>query len=183
MTNICFIDFETTGIDVFKDSPIDFGAVLVDHNLEIIKTFQSLIYPRNKRQFRSSAIKTHGIRLEDLSSAPDQNEVLSSFFNEFGTEYMFAGWNINFDVSFFRGMCHHQNKMKLYNSINHRHIDIQSLNFFAKQLKVVDSDINSLSDLSNYFNINRSIKHSALEDAKITLLVYRNLLQLFKNKI
>jgi len=37
---ICFIDFETTGVDVFRDEPIEIGAVLVDDNLKIIKQFR-----------------------------------------------------------------------------------------------------------------------------------------------
>lgn len=41
---ICFIDFETTGIDVFRDEPIDFGAVLVDFNLTIKNEFLKDLY-------------------------------------------------------------------------------------------------------------------------------------------
>ena len=53
--NICFIDFETTGIDFFKDQPLELGALLVNKDLEIIEKFHSLIAPRTKREVSAAA--------------------------------------------------------------------------------------------------------------------------------
>jgi DNA polymerase III subunit epsilon len=96
--NTCFIDFETTGIDVFKDHPVEFGAILVDENLNIIDEFYSRINPDRKRKLKASALKTHGIELDSLVNIPTGNIVLSSFFSRFGTNFRLASWNISFDV-------------------------------------------------------------------------------------
>lgn len=180
---ICFIDFETTGIDVYKDNPIEIGAVLIDERGEILSKFYSFIKPRSNRITSVNAFKIHGIDSKSLIIAPSQNEVLNNFFNQLGTDYRFAGWNINFDVSFFRRMCHFSNRMSDYNKINHRHIDVQSINFLATELGFIDSQYRSLSDLAKLFSIDRNVKHSAIEDAIITSKVYIELINLFRLKI
>lgn len=174
--NICFIDFETTGIDVFKDNPIEFGGILINENGETLKKFHSFIQPRSKRNFSTTSKKIHGLSSLSLNEAPSQNEVLLNFFNSFGTEYKFAGWNINFDVSFFRRMCHLNNYMREYNKINHRHIDIQSIIFYLKERNILPKELKSLDDLIIFFNLNRNEKHNALEDAELTLEVYKKIM-------
>ena len=179
--NICFIDFETTGIDVFRDEPIEFGAVLVNENLEVLNKFCSKIKINKSVYLKKSAFNIHNIELSDLSNAPNQKEVLMGFYDSFGTDYRLAGWNISFDVTIFRRMCNKNAKMIDYNKINHRHIDVQSLNFLANQLSLFPKQLNSLSDVSNFYSLTRSKNHSALEDALLTLEVYKKLFFLFKS--
>ena len=124
---ICFIDFETTGIDVFRDEPIEFGAVLVDNEMKIINEFSSKISTNKNVYLTKRAFNIHNISIKDLNNAPKPKEVISNFFNEFRTDYRLSGWNINFDVSFLRKLCHKNGMMVMYNKINHRHIDIQLL--------------------------------------------------------
>lgn len=180
---ICFIDFETTGIDVFRDEPIEFGAFLVDLDLNVKKEFSSKIYLRNSVYLTKRAFKIHNISVETLNKAPNQKEVLINFFNEFGTDYRFGGWNINFDVSFLRKMCHKNGMIVRYNKINHRHIDIQSLAFLAVELGFVKQGIDSLNDWVNYFGLKRMSNHSALEDAKLTFQIYKELLNIFRVRL
>lgn len=181
--NICFIDFETTGVDVFKDNPIELGAVLVNSKGTIIKKFHCFIKPRTQRRMSKSAKQIHGLSFGDLLSKKNQNDVIKEFFNLMGTNYRFGGWNINFDVSFFRSMCHHTNMMSSFNKINHRHIDVQTINFTAQRLGLIDNKINSLTDLSYYFGLSRKFKHSAIEDAEIAAEIYYKLLNHFKLSI
>jgi DNA polymerase III subunit epsilon len=182
-TKICFIDFETSGIDVFRDEPIEIGAILINAEFEVVKEFHSFINPQRKYHTRKSAFEIHNLSIEKLSNEPGQKDVLSRFFDSFGSDYRFGGWNISFDVSFFRKMCNRNGMMVNYNKINHRHLDIQSICFLANQLKLFPIELNSLTQIANYFNIERNQKHSALEDAIITMLVYKNLLELFKVKL
>ena len=182
-TPICFIDFETTGIDVFEDEPIEFGAVLVNEHLEIINTFFSRIKPSPERVITASAFKIHNISLKNLQDSPSQQEVLKNFFDTIGTNFRLAGWNIGFDITFFRRICHDNNMMDRYNKVNHRHIDIQSLNYLANALGMLSSKTRSLSDLASYYHFERSVKHSALEDAQLAFLVYKRLLSDFSSKI
>jgi len=175
---ICFLDFETTGTDVFKDNPIEIGAVLTDNELNIIAEYHSLIAPRTIRKTTRKALSIHGISRNELESQPTQKQVLIEFFKKIGTDYRFACWNMNFDISFFRRMCHLNNEMINYNKINYRHLDLQSIVSFLKEKGVLDFDGSSLSDLTQHFSISRQNQHSAFEDAKITLEVYRNLMSL-----
>lgn len=180
---ICFIDFETTGIDVFRDEPIEFGAILVDDELKIIKQYSSKI-AINKSVYRTKrAFNIHNISFEDLENAPKPKEVINNFFKEFGTDYRLSGWNINFDVSFLRKLCHKNGMMVKYNKINHRHIDTQSLAFLATELGLVEINKNSLSDWVNFFGFERSNIHTAVEDAELTFKVYKELLNFFRKQL
>lgn len=171
---ICFLDFETTGIDVFKDRPIEIGALLVNNNFEIIKSFHSFINPEIKRHFKASAIQTHGIaNIIDLKDAPFEKDVLISFFENIGTNYVFCSWNISFDVTFFRRMCHRNNKMREYNKINYRHLDLQSIMKYYNYINNISLVKNSLDENLKELNIKRSRIHSALEDSKLLFELYK----------
>jgi len=176
--NICFIDFETTGINVFHDKPIQLGAILVDKNLKIIKKFSSDIRIPNNFKISESAKKIHGKTNKDLENAPSTKDLLSNFFSTIGTNYRFAGWNINFDVAFMRKLCNDNNFMEEYNLINHRHIDVQSIAFYLKNKNLINQDLNSLSDYANLLDIKRNNNHYALEDANICLEVYKYIISL-----
>jgi len=174
--NICFLDFETTGVDVFKDNPIEIGAVLVDEKNQILKEFHSLIEPRTKRAISANALSIHGLNIKSLLNAPSQEDVLNQFFEVMGFDFRFAGWNINFDVTFFRRMCHNNNRMREFNKIYHRHIDIQSIVYFLRERNKFKQEIVSLNDIIDLYKIERYKLHNAFNDAKITFEVYKNLM-------
>jgi DNA polymerase III subunit epsilon len=180
---ICFIDFETSGINVFRDEPMEIGAILVNDDFTIVSEFHSYIKPSKKYYIRKTAFDIHNISFTNLLNEPEQKEVLNTFFDSFGTDYRFGGWNISFDVSFFRKMCSKNGMMVKYNKINHHHLDVQSINILANQLKLFPAELSSLSQIADHFNIKRKIKHSAIEDAIITMKVYKELLNLFEVKL
>lgn len=180
---ICFIDFETTGIDVFRDEPIEFGAVLINDNLKIINEFSSKISLGKSVYLTKNAFKIHNISVEELRDAPNQREVTNKFFSEFGTDFRLGGWNISFDVSFLRKMCHKNGMMVKYNKINHRHIDAQSLGYLAVEIGLIEKENNSLSSWVDYFGFERTENHSAIEDAILTFKVYKALISLFRVKV
>jgi len=173
--NICFLDIETTGIDVVDDDVVQLGAILVDEELRILKEFTSLIKPFTGRQSNTIARAIHGISDKLLLQSPTETEVLNKFFQDFGTDYFFCGWNLNFDLAFFRKMCHRNNLNEIFNRINHRHLDLQSISKFSKMVKVLPDNLNSLQDYCTYYRIQRMEKHDALQDAYIT----RKVLQAF----
>jgi DNA polymerase-3 subunit epsilon len=173
---ICFIDFETSGIDVFKDYPIEFGAVLVDDELNIIKEFHSYINPERKRKISSAALKIHGLTPEFLTNMPNSMEVISSFFTEMGCDYKLAGWNISFDVVFLRKMAHQNSMMREFNKINYRHLDIQSISYLYNKINANSIEKNSLDSMCKMFNLKRNDKHNALDDAKLTFEIYKRII-------
>lgn len=173
---ICFIDFETSGIDVFKDYPIELGAILVDDKLNIIKEFHSFINPERKRKISSAALKIHGFKKEDLLNMPNSKQVITSFFNELGYDFKLAGWNISFDVVFLRKMAHQNSMMREYNKINYRHLDIQSISYLYNKMNKNLIENNSLDNMCKIFNLNRKDKHNALDDAKLTFEIYKKII-------
>jgi DNA polymerase-3 subunit epsilon len=182
-TPICFIDFETTGIDTIKDEPIEFGAILVDTYGKIVKRFHSRIKLDKKESFDKSSYRIHGIDYDSLEASPSQEQVLVLFFDSFGFDYCFGAWNASFDVTFFKRMCSSNNMNQSFEKIKYRHLDVQSISKFATHLNILDSKIKSLSDCAEYFGISRSIHHNALEDAIICHTVYEKLYERFASAI
>lgn len=176
----CIIDFETTGSNLFEDEPIQIGALLVDEDKGVLLDFSSFIMPSKDVKNSEKAFQIHGISLDELHTAPSQKEVLEKFFSVFGYDYSFAGWNISFDIPFFKKMCYENGFQDEYDKINYRHLDIQSVCQTLTKLNVVDSHLNSLSDFTTYFRIGRSNKHDALEDVKITYELYVKVFEILK---
>lgn len=171
----CFIDLETTGSDYANDYPIQIGAILVEiQNFKILKEFSSLINIPEGIIISEKAKEIHGLKKEDIKNAPKPKIVLKDFFNEFGTNYAFAGWNVCFDVSFFRKICIENGFNNQYKKINFHHLDVQSI---AKYLKIkgsIEGEI-SLTNLCEMYNLKRLENHDALEDAKLSLEVLKRL--------
>ena len=171
----CFIDLETTGSDYANDYPIQIGAILVDiQNFKIIKKYSSLINVPEGVIISKKAKEIHGLEIKDIKNAPKPKKVLKDFFNEFGTDYAFAGWNVCFDVSFFRKICIENGFNNQYKKINFHHLDVQSI---AKYLKIkgnIEGEI-SLINLCKIYNLKRSENHDALEDAKLSFEVLKRL--------
>lgn len=175
MTQVCFVDFETTGIDLINDYPIEVGAVLVDSNLNIVNGFHSLIKPNNSFSIKESAYKVHGIDEQTIMQAPSEQKVLNELFLRLGTNYRLAAWNMSFDVAFFKALCLRNSFESNLNKINYRHLDVQTICFIAKELRAIPNNINSLSDLCSHIGLARSIRHSAFEDARLLVSVYKYL--------
>lgn len=177
---ICFIDFETTGSNLFIDEPIQIGAFLYDWSKKEKVQFESDIRPTKNVTNSRTAYEIHNIDLFKLREEPTAKEVLANYFDVMGTKYCFAGWNISFDVPFFRKMCFENDFQDNYDLINYRHIDVQTICKTLKYIGIVDQNLNSLTDFSKYFGISRSKKHRALEDAKITYQVFCKALMLLE---
>ena len=173
----CFIDLETTGSDYTNDYPIQIGAILVDiQNFKILKEYSSLVNIPEGIIITEKAKEIHGLKKEDIKNAPKPEKVLEDFFSEFGTDYAFAGWNVCFDVSFFRKICIENCFNNQYKEINFHHLDVQSI---AKYLKIKGNIVGeiSLTNLCEIYNLRRLENHNALEDAKLSLEVLKRLIQ------
>ena len=176
--NICFIDFETTGNNIFLDTPIQLGAILVNHDLKVIKKFNSEMFLAKRVKISEKALSIHGLTHESLKLSPRRKSVVKSFFNTFGTDFCFAGWNISFDVPLMRKLCIEGQILDQYNKIDYHHIDVQSIVSYLRITKRLPQDIITLSDTISFFGLRRRKKHNALEDAILTFKVYKHLLKL-----
>jgi DNA polymerase III epsilon subunit-like protein len=72
------LDFETTGLDVTKDEPIQIGIIEIDENGKIIGEYQSLIKPDQKTDELKHIVGfITGLSISELETAPTREEVLS----------------------------------------------------------------------------------------------------------
>ena len=178
---LSFIDFETTGSDAINDYPLHFGAVLINiPGFQIIKKFESYIQPPQNTRSTKIAYSIHRIKTEDIYDSPPIRNVLAEYFEQFGTNYSFAGWNVCFDISFFRKGCFYAGFYEQYMKINYRHLDVQSIAqalFVAGKLPIFDG---SMTSLCNFFNLSRDSMHTGLQDAILSMQIYRKLLAIVK---
>lgn len=171
----CILDLETTGINQLHDQPIEIGALLVNHNFEVIDVFHSHIQIPQNLRFSVSARKTHGINESFLIDKPSQATVLRNFFNKFEYNFRFVSWNMSFDVGFFRRICYENNFQYEFDRLNYRHLDLQSIFFYYCEENGFHN-LRSLDDACDHFGIYRSRYHNALEDAQITYEVFKRLM-------
>ena len=91
-SNICFLDFETTGSNPFLDFPIQIGAVLVCSDLTILKQYHSYIKPPGFASNTNVAFNIHNIEISSLQNEPNSKYVLEKFFNLFGVLSIFLSF-------------------------------------------------------------------------------------------
>lgn len=115
---ICFLlcDFETTGVDVSVDYPIELGGLFLDSKLNILNSVDTLIKlpkdwikeNKNKRRYEDS-FQYHKINIEDLELGIDYTQVslllsnkLSQLKNQGFEKFILMSDNIQFEFSFMK---------------------------------------------------------------------------------
>ena len=72
------LDFETTGLDVSKDEPIQIGIIELDHTGKIIGEYQSLIKPDKKTDELKHIVGfITGLSINELETAPNREKILA----------------------------------------------------------------------------------------------------------
>ena len=78
------LDFETTGLDITKDEPIQIGIVAIDEQGNVTDKFQSLIKPDKKTDELKHIVGfITGLSIADLESAPTRAEVFPQILKYF----------------------------------------------------------------------------------------------------
>ena len=96
-----FFDFETTGLDVEKDEPIQIGLIKTTHQWDIIDSFQSYIKPeKSRKDLKAIVWFMTWIALDQLESAPWCEELSSRIFSFFDDRTVCVWHNIWFDIHF-----------------------------------------------------------------------------------
>ena len=95
------LDFETTGLDITKDEPIQIGIVAIDEQGNVTDKFQSLIKPDKKTDELKHIVGfITGLSIADLEAAPTREEVLPQIQKYFDEDTIVIGHNIKFDLDF-----------------------------------------------------------------------------------
>lgn len=96
-----WIDFETTGLDTRKDSPIQVGIVEINANGEIIDYFESLIRPdKDITELKNIVSFITKIKTAELVFAPSVSEIAQQIQHFFSDNTIIIGHNIDFDMAF-----------------------------------------------------------------------------------
>ncbi len=186
----CVIDIETTGLDSRYDEIIEISALKVRNNI-IIDQYTNLVKPKQrifvdndeadfciedgkKVKYVDEFIKDlTGITNKMLENALDISNVLPSF-NEFISDDVLIGHNINFDINFL----YDNNIEYLQKPLTNNFID--TLRISRKILPELKH--HRLDDLIKYFNKDIRNEHRALNDCILTNDIYKELISVALDK-
>ena len=163
-------DVETTGISCQYDDVVELSALKVRDN-KIVDEFSTLVKAEKPISYGASMV--NGITDDMLTDSPTFETVLSDFI-EFIEDLPLVGHNIyTFDMNFIYRDC-----KKYFNKIpDNDCIDTLSLSRMClKGLKH-----HKLTDVAQYYGISTDGAHRALNDCRMTQLVYEGLCAEMKN--
>ena len=96
-----WLDFETTGLDLLKDEPIQLWIVEIDVDWKIIDQYQTLLRPEKElKELKNIVSFITNINTKDLLSAPTPSEVEKEISRFFWKNTVVVWHNIAFDLSF-----------------------------------------------------------------------------------
>lgn len=162
VSDLVFLDIETTGLDVETDTIIEIGAVKISDGRE--KDFHRLI--RTDRHIPEAVRSLTGITdemLKDGSTLEDSLLELTSFIK--GT--VLVGYNLSFDIKFLN---YALEKMSL-EAIHSKSVDLL---YEAKRKNSFQENYKFETTLRTY-GVDQAIPHRALEDAKLMYKLYQKM--------
>lgn len=178
---VLFIDTETGGLDPLEHSLLSIGLVvwqegeIIDQEEifildQIIKfTPQSLkINKMNFKEFINKAIEP--------SLAIKQIHKFCSRNFEDNIPITLGGHNVNFDIGFLKKLLE-KDYQKLF---SHRSIDTSAILKYLYLSGKISKDCSGSDKAFSYFDIKVKNRHSALEDARATALLFNDLVKLIK---
>ena len=156
MNSFIVLDIETTGINPQESKITEIGAIKVINN-KVIESYSQLINP--EVEIPSQIVSLTGITDEMVRDKPIIHEVIQEFIDFCDEKLPIVGHNIMFDYSFIK-----------YNALNKglkfEREALDTLSISRKLLKDLES--RKLGFLCNYFGIEHSNAHRALDDALVT---------------
>ncbi|MGR6035040.1 MAG: 3'-5' exonuclease [Candidatus Nitrosoglobus sp.] len=157
-------DLETTGLNSKNDEIIEIGAILVNRDSDNHDTFQALVLPRNK--ITKESIKRNGITQEMVKKDGGSLKIALAQFLKFADGLPLVAQNANeFDMKFLTAAV---NKTQPGTQINNR--IFCSLKMARRTYLTRKS--HKLVDLAKDRGLSTEGAHRALEDCKLTMIIY-----------
>ena len=176
------LDFETTGLDVHNDVPIQIGLLEFDQTWNIIWGFQSLIYPEKEvKELKSVVSFITWLSVEKLKGAPRCEELLDQLAPFFWANTVIVWHNVAFDLEFLKKYFPSLtwktsiDTFRLSQSLIH-YTPSYALEILIDTLKEKQSFKDILAHLQPHIWEEENF-HDAYYDSKITIALFEYLLQ------
>jgi DNA polymerase III epsilon subunit-like protein len=166
---LVFLDTETSGLDPLVNGVMQVGLIRTTADLKVTEVYDELVQPYGYL-VQPKALEVNGLNLEECQEDGLPSAEVSARVAEVCEGAVIVGHNIRFDLEFLRTM------FRISGTdfkIGRRTIDTQSLAW-----AMVPQGLESLSldGIRAHLRLKpREGKHDALEDAELTLEVYRHL--------
>lgn len=169
---LIFLDLETTGLRAQKHEIIEIGALKVDPKkpFKVLGELQIKVKPKNIRWATKEALEINGYSAEGWKDAMELEDALK-ILDEFGREGVLVGFNVSFDWAFLDRAYFALGKRDPF--YYHR-LDVMALVYF-KMFSERKMKRFSLGEACRLLKIERKSAHRALDDARVTYLVFKEL--------
>jgi len=160
MKKILVIDIETTGLDCYKDSIVEIGAVLLNtRNGKIKEKFHSLIKEHPVIPADSWIFKNSNLKHKDVMNHGKSIEEIRKDLQKLFKKYSCTSYNQKFDFGF---LAHRNFYFKRTKDPMLILTNVLKINHGFENFKYP-----SVQEVINFFGWNIIESHRALEDAKI----------------
>ena len=176
------LDFETTGLDIHNDVPIQIGLLEFDVNWKIIAWFQSLIYPeKTVKELKSIVWFITGLSVEKLQKAPHCDDLLVQLEPFFWENTVIIWHNVGFDLEFLKNFFPSLkwksciDTFRLSQALVH-YVPSYALEVLIEILESKEDFQKILQNIQPYINQEESF-HDAYYDSKLTIALFWYLLK------
>ena len=163
------LDLEMTGLSAKTDQVIEIGAVKIKNN-QIIDTMECLVNP--KCEIPTRVVELTGITDEMVMQGRDKDAAIADLIS-FIDGYILVGQNINFDYSFLKQW-----------AVNHKMpLEVKACDTLKLARVLLPAEQSKkLEALCEYFGIERTRGHRAMDDAIETWKIFEKLKELALEK-
>jgi DNA polymerase III epsilon subunit-like protein len=183
-----WLDTETTGLDSRKSFAFQYGYIIEESGQVLVeRALETRPEDAGNFIFEAGAEKTHGWPREKILALPSESEVFPQLMDDlkqYGENKLtLAGYNVDFDLRFFRSLFVRNNPEKFhwsgfYNYFDGAPFDVMQ---FAQGCRVagkLDVPNLQLETLCNHFGLDTATSHSAMTDIRNTRAVFGELVKL-----
>ena len=181
--NHLVIDTETTGLSPRFNKTLTVGMILADINKNHLKILEEnhIFIKHDHHNINPQALKINKINIEEhdkMAIPPCQacNQI-NNFIKENSLEETpLLGHNIAFDKRF---LCALFDQGETFSKFHHQSFDTMQIWRGLRREGIVPSNLKaSLEAISDFFDIDYTKAHNALDDCKITAQVYHKMLKI-----
>jgi hypothetical protein len=181
-------DLETGGTDEKKNAILTGYFMVLDKNLNLIEDLELYFTPPEHAVIEEGALKANGINMQehlsrsDIVTYQEGAEKLVSLLKRNkprGSKLRPMGYNINFDIKFITANLIEKDS---WEAITHYALaDAFNIVNFLKDIEFIPKELGSLGSVVKHFNVNEGLFHTAKDDVKMSVEVYKKLGEMITN--